>query len=370
MTTSQILLKLLALESISGHEEAILDFIESYLRELNAKPVRVGQNLVLKIPGRDHSRAVIFNAHVDTVSFGNAEKWKFSRTGQIAGPRIYGLGASDEKATVAVLLQLAKTWMETPPAIDIWFMWVVNEEVDGSGTLEAVEWFARIHKPKYAQIAAILGEPTALKTIETAHKGNLFLQITTSGASGHGSQPVVTKKHAIFKMVYFAEQLDKLGQIWAKKYPDAVLGVPTVGLLTSITAGHLGSPNKFPDTCEATFDIRTTPKLSHTLVLTEIQKIDRQAKLKLVYPAVGCGYTSPNEVIVQVAQKVTRARIGASFSSNDLNCFTKFHIPGIVLGPGEPEAMHGIDEYCVISKLNKCQDFYERIVVEFAHAPI
>ena len=72
-------------------------------------------------------------------------------------------------------------------------------------------------------------------------------------------------------MVKVAAKMEKLGKLWAKKYPDELLGVPTVGLLTSIAAGSLASPNKFPDSCAATFDVRTTPKM-HALALKQIEK--------------------------------------------------------------------------------------------------
>ena len=170
---------------------------------------------------------------------------------------------------------------EKPPC-DIFLMFVVREEIDGSGTKEVMQWFGSKFKNKYQFVAGILGEPTDLKTIEIGHKGNIFLKLTTHGDSGHGSRPDKIKQHAVLKMYQVSKMLEGLAKTWEVTYFDKILGKPTIGLMTTIQAGDIKSPNKFADSCVATFDIRTTPKLHHKALGIIKKKIGSLAKVEIL----------------------------------------------------------------------------------------
>lgn len=357
--------KLIQIPSISGQEQEIQKFILGHLKKLEPNPLWVGENLVVKIPGKNSERALIFNAHVDTVTAGNKKLWRYPPfAGKIAGGKIYGLGASDEKATVASLLLLAQKLIKSVPPCDIWLTFVVKEELDGSGTKEFVKWFKKEEQKKYKQVAAILGEPTDLQKIKLAHKGNLFLKITTYGESGHGSRPEKIKKHAVLEMYKTKEILEKLGKSWKKQYADQLLGSPTIGLLTSIAAGSPSSPNKFPDSCTATFDVRTTPKL-HQRALMIIKKSLPKIKVELVYPPAPYGFTAREEKIAKIVKRVSGARFAVSEGSNDQCFFTAAEIPAVVFGPGNENCIHKANEFCEVANIPKAVALYQEIIAEF-----
>ena len=245
---------------------------------------------------------------------------------------------------------------------------VVNEEVDGSGTKEFIKWFDKNHKSEYQNIAGVLGEPTNLEKIEIGHKGNLFVKATATGDSGHGSQPQVIKKHAI-KLIYkLIDKLNKENRVWKKNYKNEFMGIPTISL-TAIIGGDINSPNKFADTCIAAFDIRTTPEV-HTkafdLINNIAKSIDPSIKIEFLYPSASYGYTSKEEVIVKIVKKITNANLLSSFGSNDMCFFTKVGIPAVVFGAGEPSCIHKPNEYCEIKNLDKCVDFYKEIIKEYS----
>lgn len=361
-----ILRDLLKINSVSGKEFHILNYILKKVKSLNLTPFFVQGNLVVKLNGKDSSKALIFNAHVDTVYPGNS-RWKYPPfEGSLIGNRMYGLGASDEKATITALLILAGIFKSVTPACDIWLTFVVKEEVDGTGTKMVMQWFYDKENKKYKSVAGILGEPTGLKQIEIAHKGNVFIKVTIVGDSGHASDPTKINNHAVFGMYDFARKLDILSKKWNKKYSDNMLGNPTVSMLTSIYAGDVKAPNKFPDLCTATFGIRTTPLL-HKIVLQELRKISGQAKIEYVYPPAPYGYTDKSTEIVKIAQRIIRARITVSESSNDLCFFTVVNIPAIVLGPGEKECIHKQNEYCNTDEILKCVGIYKKIIEAYGN---
>ncbi len=358
----KLLQQLISIPSCSGQEKMIQKFIVSYCKDIGFKPYRIGENVVVHIGGKKKDHALIFNTHVDTVPAGNSKLWKRDPfAGTIGKGKIFGLGASDEKAAVATLLLLAQKYMTHKPACDVWFTFVVNEEVDGSGTAHVVDWFMKHHQRRYVHVAAILGEPTNLAKIEIAHKGNVFVKVIVRGDSGHGSRPEAIKTHAIETMYGVEKKLKALVKKWKKHYADPVLGVSTIGF-TSISAGSAASPNKFPDTCIATFDVRTTPLL-HANVLSLIKhELGKDISVFPIYPPVPCGYTDPGDTLVQAFQKVTGKPIGISDGSNDLCFFSAVKIPGVVFGPGDPSCIHQANEYCKIKNIEICAKMYMDVI--------
>lgn len=368
METISILQKLISIKSFSGQEEMIQKFIFKYIKTYNLKPFFVGKNVVVKIKGANSKVAVIFNSHSDTVSVGNLAAWKADPfNGHIIKNKVFGLGASDEKASIAVTLKLIEIFSKKKPACDLWITFVVNEEVDGSGTKDFVEWFADNHQEEYKKISGILGEPTCLSSIEIGHKGNIFIKMTAAGDSGHGSQPTKIKKHAIKITYKLIAALEKEGKSWSKKYKNEFLGIPTISL-TSIAGGDISSPNKFPDTCVASFDVRTTPEVHEKafgLIKLAAKDVDSEITIEYLFPPAPFGYTDKESEIVKIAQKITNAGISSSFGSNDMCFLTQAGIPAIVLGAGEHSCIHKPNEYCLIENLDKCVSIYQKIIEKY-----
>lgn len=362
----KLLQKLIQIPSISGDEAKIQKFIVKYLEELNCKPLLVEGNVIIKISGKNNRKCLIFNAHVDTVGAGDIKGWKYPPyAGNMVRGKIYGLGASDEKAAIATFLNLVKYHKTKKPPLDLWFMFVVREEIDGSGTKNSLYF---LNQPKYLgkyqKISAILGEPTSLKNIYMGHRGNIFVRLTAYGDSGHGSQPIVSNKHAIFKLFKVADVLKKLEKQWQGEYSHPVLGKPTIGIFTTIQGGT--SVNKFPDSCSATLDIRTTPRL-HSQVLPILKKKLKPFGVNVNYDAlpVEAGLTGKNEKIVKVIQELTKLPLSIDTISCDLSFFTKIGIPAIILGPGAREIIHQPNEYAEIKNIKTSIKLYQKIIEAF-----
>ena len=150
----KLLKQLISIESVSGNESAIQEFIKAYLVTLGFSPTSYKGNVMVKISGQDTHKALIFNAHVDTVAVGEISSWEYNPfKGIVEDDKVYGLGASDEKATIAVMLHLAEILVKQPPAVDVWLHFVVKEEVDGSGTKDCLEWFTEHERRHYQEVA-------------------------------------------------------------------------------------------------------------------------------------------------------------------------------------------------------------------------
>lgn len=362
----EILKKLIQIKSVTGEEGEIQKFILNLLTSYGHKPLEIKGNIYVLIKGVSDKKCLIFNSHVDTVAPGDIKLWNDNPwSGTVKNGKIYGLGASDNKASVTVLLQLGKEFANKKPECDIILTFTVGEEVDGHGTRDLVDFLVARELKKYKEISAVVCEPTNLDCIGLAHKGNMFLKITTLGASGHGSKPIDLTDHSVIKMYKVIDKLKKLSKKWKKTYKNTILGVPTIGLATSIRAGDELTPNKFSDSCSATFDIRTIPEM-HNLALKQIKKsVGALGKVDFLYPPVAFGYTDKSSKIAKVFKSVTKLKFVAFPGSTDMPFFTQKGIPTVIFGPGEVDQMHKANEYCYLSKIEKCTEIFLFFIREY-----
>jgi acetylornithine deacetylase/succinyl-diaminopimelate desuccinylase-like protein len=363
----KLLSSLVRIESVSGNEKNLAVFVMKHLTSIGLQPFFQGENVVVHIEGKQRNNAVIFNAHMDTVSAGSLSSWHYPPVGKDAGVcidnKLYGLGASDDKAGVASLLLLAKELAEQQPASDVWLTFVVKEETDGSGTRSFIQWFKdEGWLKKYQSISGIICEPTDLEEIKIGHRGNIFVKVTVHGDGGHGARPHLVKINAIEETYKVIQKLKTVDSLWAEQYRHPVLGQPSLAV-TTISGGDPSSPNKFADSCALTLDIRTTPRLHHqTLSLLKQELSEFKASLEIPYQPASFGNTDPDAAIVKKAKKLTKAKLTINVATNDLCFFTEVNIPGIIFGPGANTTIHKPNEYCEVADVQKAAEIYRQLI--------
>lgn len=352
--------------SLSGHERNLADHLFTCLLVAGLKPKKQNGNIVAKIAGKNSAKALIFNAHMDTIGPGPLSLWKYPPYGKDAGMeeagKIYGVGASDDKASLGTLLTLAETLAKEQPVIDVWITFVREEGTGGAGTKAFLDWWQESRYPaNYQEVSVVVCGPTEMSEVRVGHRGNFNALVTTLGEGGHGSQADIKKTRAIPEMQKIISVLTTLEKSWQKKYGDSTLGKPTIAV-TSISAGDQFSPTKFPDICSITLDVRTTPKL-HKVAFKEIETAVKKLKAsaKIIYNPAPPGHTDPKAKIVVEAKKLV-GKIGVGTDSTDLCFFSELGIPGIILGPGTPEVIHKANEYCEIDKAEKAVQIYKKLI--------
>jgi acetylornithine deacetylase/succinyl-diaminopimelate desuccinylase-like protein len=362
--SQKILRQLVQIKSYSGHEKKLADFIMVFCQKNNLPVENQDGNIIIKyIVGSQ--KCLIFNAHLDTVKEGNISSWTYPPFGKKAGvindEKMFGLGASDDKASIAVFLFLALEFIKSPPPVDIFFVFVTKEEIDGSGSQSFVSHFINNYAKSYKDVSVIIGEPTNCNSIEISHRGNIFIKIKTTGDSGHSSNPDKIKIKSIEKMIKIVSKIKRLEKEIQIFYFDDILGYPTV-CLTGFNSSKT-SVNKVPSDCYTTWDVRTTPLLHDKFINILEKKLGYDVEIELIGKSVNYGLTEKNSKIVNIFKKIVNdLEIKISSCSNDMAFFTSISIPAVTFGPGNKEAIHKENEYIELENINKSLNVYKNLI--------
>ncbi|MFA5770445.1 MAG: M20/M25/M40 family metallo-hydrolase [Patescibacteria group bacterium] len=362
--SQKILKQLIQIKSYSGQEKELADFIMAFCQKNDLPAENQDGNIIIKyLVGS--KKCLIFNAHLDTVKEGNISSWTYPPFGKNAGVtkdnKLYGLGASDDKGGITSLLLLALEYKNKKPLIDLFFTFVVNEEIDGSGTKSFVNYFIDKFVKKYHEVSVIIAEPTNCNSIEIGHRGNIFIKVKTTGNSGHSSNPDKIKIHCIEKMIKVISKIKRLEKEIQTFYFDDVLGYPTI-CLTGFNSSK-SSVNKVPSECNTTWDIRTTPLLHDKFMNILEKKLGKEVVIELIGKPINYGSTEKNSKIVNIFKKiVNNLEIKVSPGSNDMVFFTSLGIPAITFGPGNKEVIHKENEYVELENIKKTFCVYKDLI--------
>ncbi|ROO87239.1 succinyl-diaminopimelate desuccinylase [Actinocorallia herbida] len=221
--------------------------------DVERMPVAEGRdNIVARVPGEGTAPRLVLLGHMDTVPVG--EGWTFPPLGgAIADGRLYGRGACDMKAGLALSINLLDALAAggRPPAGDVLLVATVDEEApDMAGAHRLVE--SGLLRPD-DQVLAL--EPTGMR-LRIAQMGLRWLTLRVRGRMAHAGRAHlgIDANHLMAKIV------DRLKTVFAAlPYEDELLGRPR------FTCGtfHGGvATNVVPPSCEAGLDVRIVPPMT------------------------------------------------------------------------------------------------------------
>lgn len=342
-------------------EELVADYLKNRARkaglEIETQATNSGRdNLIVRLkPLGQATHRIILAPHMDTVG-GDLDKI-FRPTKK--GERLHGRGACDTKGSVAVMFHamehLAKR--HRPANTEIVFIGFVDEECNQTGS-------RAFSKLKLKANLALVGEPTRCRVV-TAHKGDLWLRLSTRGKAAHGSRPELGRNavHTMAKCIdaIETEYAQNLGK---RRHP--VLGHPTIN--TGIVRGG-SQPNIVPDVCEADLDRRTLPGESFTTISREIGEVLKKRGLKARLTNVK-GYTCPAmetdptlPMVQQLMRTVRQTKpLGVDYYCDAANIATT-GVPAIVWGPGDIAQAHTADEWISIRQIERGMDVLTRFLL-------
>lgn len=328
-------------------------------------------NLFISLPRENMAaseRVLVYTGHFDTVPIGS--NWTHDPLGgERVGNKLYGRGTTDMKSGVAAMV-LALEYLKRAGvrlAGKLLFVGTAGEEVDGFGAKEVVR-----KRQIDCATALVVGEPTGNQAV-IAHKGALWLEVTTFGKTAHGSMPE-QGVNAISAMNRF---LNQLAEYRIACPPHPVLGEPTVNVAT-ISGGV--KTNMVPDQCTVTLDIRSVPPLRHEDIVAEIDGMVKQAcdalgashRIKVINDMAAVS-TAGGDPFIETALQTARVHFGRTLQPGGVNYYTDASVyaphlrgvPVLIYGPGEPTLAHQPDEWVDVEKYLEAIRFYIALALEY-----
>jgi len=216
-------------------------------------------NVVGVLPGTGGGRSLMLNAHTDTVG---VEGMEAPFAPRIEDGRMYGRGTQDMKGSLAAQLAAVRALRDANVELagDVIVAAVIDEEYKSRGTEALVE--------RYDVDGAIVTEPTDLE-LALAHKGFVWIDVTTRGRAAHGSRPdegVDANMH----MGRVLARLDRLEQTLRDRNGHRLVGAPSLHA-AQIEGGTASSV--YAARCRLRVERRTIPGETIEQVQNEVQSI-------------------------------------------------------------------------------------------------
>lgn len=205
MTPVEILQKLIRFDTTNppGNERACIEWVDGLLRDAglettiaSADPER--PNLIARLPGEGSAPPLLLQGHVDVVTVAG-QKWsKDPFGGELANGFVWGRGALDMKAGVAMMISavLRAANESLRPAGDLILCVLSDEEAGGD---QGAAYLARERPELFEGVKYAIGEFGGFSLevagkrfypIQVDEKRLCWMKATVRGPGGHGSLPM------------------------------------------------------------------------------------------------------------------------------------------------------------------------------------
>jgi acetylornithine deacetylase len=329
MNVFELTRALVDIESVTGNEKQVGDYLFSYLSCLAAKHVGQAERQHVE-PGRFNVLAswgkplVTLSTHMDTVPpfFPSSENEEFIR----------GRGACDAKGIMAAMIVAAEALLEEGTR-NFALLFVVGEERNGAGAIAASK------SPRGSRYL-INGEPTE-NLMALGSKGSLRYELVARGRLAHSAYPELGQ--SAIEML-----LDVLQDIRRIPLPeDALLGRSTLNIGT-LSGGR--APNVIPDHAQADLLFRL---------------VGDAAPIRAAVAAAVASRAEAREVVHSPALRLeafdTFRTTVVSFTT-DIPSFAGTWGKSFLIGPGSIHLAHTAEEHVPKKQLLEAIEIYTRLV--------
>lgn len=352
MNLKTIVKKLISIPSISGHEEEIANYIENLCDEAGCNVIRDKDHNVFAFT-HNNKVDLTLNGHMDTVPPGN---WRFDPFKPIEKEgKIYGLGSTDMKAGLAIMLSQLFTYKGDVP---LCCAFTVNEE-GGGHQEDGVIPFLKKFTPKQV----IILEPSCFGeevSIVIGCQGRIISQFTIEGKTAH-SASFEKGENAIYNAYELINEISSHAQnLKPELLRDDVYAIPALSV-TSISGGV--AENVIPDKCNVTVDYRFPP----TKTVDQAEEFINSFGKNTV-SAYRSGFLTPfDSLLLNCAKEEIIKQCGSLRQAClrgwiDAALFTEKNVDAINIGPGLFGYGHSAGEYCLQSNIVKCNSIIKGVL--------
>ena len=311
---------------------------------------RIGDNVVARTElGRAHR--LLLGGHLDTVPANDNAR------ARIEGSTLWGLGASDMKGGLAIMLTLAETIAE--PAIDVTYVFYAREEVafEHNGLREL---FAA--RPDLCRAdLALLGEPTG-GIVEAGCQGTMRFRVELAGTRAHTARPWMGR-NAIHRLGAVLAILDgyeaRRPVIDGCEFREALQAV-------SVEGGVAG--NVVPDRAVVLINHRVAP--DRTLAEAEahvralLAPVLEEGDVVEVVDAAPSAPPALRTPLLAAMLGRYNLQAKAKLGWTDVSFFAEHGVPAANFGPGDATLAHTREERVERVALDACLALLARLLTE------
>jgi succinyl-diaminopimelate desuccinylase len=255
--------------------------VEAWLRDVGLVPhVLSGDSgpvaVVCDVRGSRPGPHLVLDACLDTAGLADESAWTqgpFSAA--VVDGWLYGRGAADSKAAVAIFCHLAARLAASPETFggDVTLLFDLDEHTGG---------FAGIHSylDTVDRVDAVMIGYPGPESIVIGGRGFLRAKVSVFGQAGHTGSSRAPGVNALVKAARFVDALARL----LPTDLDPRFGLPPKATVTSIRGGEVGVYSVTPDRCEVEVDVRLTPAFDADAALRYLQAAVAQIDAELPAP--------------------------------------------------------------------------------------
>lgn len=368
-----------------GNESRAARFVADYLEqagfEVQTEEAAPGRPNVWAVwEGSLPGRTLLFEAHTDVVTEGDAGEWTHPPFGaELAGGRIYGRGACDTKGNLAAAVVAVKAIRDSgvpfPGRI------VLCHPVDEEGMMAGIKHFIERGHADGVD-GAVICEPEE-NQLCVRQKGALRIEVTVRGKMAHGAMPL-SGVNPVTRAARFVVAVEKLEREEIERHgEDAFLGYPSI-TPTILMGPECGEPqiNVIPASAYAALDIRTTPSQSHGELVKRLEDIverlaagdpDFDANLEVIEARPPTETPMDAPLVRAMASAYTHLTgkepryNGVPGATDGTFLHAWAGIPIITTGAGEREIPHHRDEWVGVDELLETCKLYAATAMHFCH---
>jgi succinyl-diaminopimelate desuccinylase len=341
MALARRTLDLVNIPSESRHEAELYRYVEGAV----GLPVAWSDGETAIYAKREGKPLVLLAGHTDTVpAQGNFP-------GRIEDGAVVGLGASDMKAGLAVMIELGRWAAETPLAYDLALLFFPREELGRSeNPLPGV--FERTGIVDESQLVICL-EPTD-NTLQLGCLGNLNARIVFEGTSAHSARPWLGVN--AIKLAF-----DGLRQVLDAEPRDVDIDGLVFREVISVTQLNAGiASNVIPARAEAILNFRYAPDRTPESAVARVRElVGTDVEILSNSPPAHVASQSP---LVEQLRGVGDFAVEPKQAWTNVADFAARGLDAINLGPGGTRYAHAVDERVEISELERTYGALQRFL--------
>ncbi|WP_420443974.1 M20 family metallopeptidase [Candidatus Poriferisodalis sp.] len=318
-------------------------------------------NVYARFAGRTE-RMLTVDVHLDTVGVEHSDGDPFD--GRITEGRVWGRGAVDTKATMAVVLAVMGEMVAAgqQPMSTVELVGTISEE--GGGLAGASAYRDRLLERGERREQIVVAEPTMCAPVY-GHKGGLGLEVDVEGRAAHSSKPHLGI-NALSAGARIVAAIDAEQERLANQREVGALGAGTVSV-NEMSGGR--ARNIVPDHCELYVGRRIADREDYEEESARLTELIRAAALPArvkVQLANGFGsnafFQAPgSDLVTALAEMSGHEPAVADFGTNALR-YGEVADQIVVFGPGSIDQAHQAIEWVEIAELERAAHVYRQLL--------